>query len=246
MASFKHYLLTRFNAGIYGPKSRLRIPPEQWMEHRWKLFTTITLPSIMEQTCQNFTWFLLFDEQTPEAYLREMETFRCPNLKPIYPTSDKGIWQQAVEPGDYDLVTTRIDNDDAFHRNTIETIQYTYRTERPYRTQPWIIVFPFGLILDLARRDLWVMEYWYNNCPTLVENSVEPKTICSWDHSNLPSAFQRCFVRDKLYWLQVVHSQNLLNEIPAGHRLKILHKEIAVSLDKLGEFGISPRSLPSA
>jgi hypothetical protein len=245
MQPFRHYLTTRFNIGIYEPEAGLRIPPQQWMEHRWKLFTTITLPSIMEQTCQNFTWLILMDRQTPELYLREMESFRYPNLKPIYPTSGERVWQQAFDPGEYDLITTRVDNDDAFHRQTIETIQQTYEAEHPYRMQPWVIVFPFGLILDLARRDIWVMEYWLNNCPTLVEGSQKSRTIWYWDHSNIPLQIQRCFIRDKSYWLQVIHSQNILNEIPDAHRWKILHKEMPVSLQSLAEFSIRSDHLPA-
>ena len=246
MRSFKHYLTTRFNAGIYEPRSRLRIDPQQWMEHRWRLFTAITLPSIMEQTCQDFTWLILLDSKTPDSYIHEMESFRYRNLKLIYPTSAKVVWQQAFEPGDYDLVTTRIDNDDAFHRQSIETIQQTYLSEHPYRMQPWVIVFPFGFILDLARGDVWAMEYWCNNCPTLVENSQQPLTIWHWDHSNIPVQIQRSFVKDKPYWLQVVHSQNVLNEIPSGHHAKILHKEMPASLENLAEFNIRADSLPTA
>ncbi len=246
MRPFRHYLTTRFNVGIYEPQADLRIPPQQWMEHRWKLFTTITLPSIMEQTCQNFTWIVLVDRKTPEFYLREIESFRYANLKPLYPTPTQPVWREAFDRGEYDLITTRIDNDDAFHRQTIETIQQTYQVEHPYRTYPWIIVFPFGLILDLARRDIWVMEYWFNNCPTLVEDSRKPSTIWHWDHSNIPPQLQRCYVRDKSYWLQVIHSQNVLNEIPTTHAKKILHREMPASLQSITEFGIRPDHLPTA
>lgn len=246
MPTFRHYLTTRFNAGIYGPRSSLRIAPQQWMEHRWKLFATITLPSVMEQTCQDFTWLILFDKKTPDSYIHEMESFRYPNLKLIYPTSTKPVWQQAFAPGEYDLITSRIDNDDAFHRQTIETIQQTYLAEHASRVLPWVIVFPYGLILDLARRDIWVMEYWYNNCPTLVESSQKPYTVWHWDHSNIPAQIQRSFVKDKSYWLQVVHSQNVLNEIPSDHRAKILHKELPASLENLAQFGIRAENLPAA
>jgi hypothetical protein len=246
MRTFRHYLTTRFNTGIYGSKARLRIPAEQWMEHRWKLFTTITLPSIMEQTCQDFTWLILMDKKTPELYIHEMESFRYPNLKLIYPTSVKPAWLQAIDANGCDLITTRIDNDDAFHRETIERIQQTYQAEHPYRIKPWIILFPYGLILDLARRDMWVMEYWFNNCPTLVEDSQEPRTVWHWDHSNIPPQIQRSFIRDKSYWLQVVHSQNVLNEIPAGPSSKILHREKPVPVEDLAEFNIHPDHLPTA
>ena len=31
MRRLRHYITTRFNVGVYGPATRIRIPPEQWM-----------------------------------------------------------------------------------------------------------------------------------------------------------------------------------------------------------------------
>jgi hypothetical protein len=241
---FKHYVLTRFNDGIYGPNSKLEVPPEEWMEHRLRLFTTFTFPSIVEQTCQDFTWLVLMDRQTPDHYIQEIESFRYPNLKLIYPTETGSKWGQVFEPGDYDLITTRIDNDDAFHREVIEVLQQTYRAEHQQRTKPWVIVFPFGLIMDLTSQDLWVMEYWLNNSPTQV-GSLADRTIYRWKHNEIPAEIDRCYIKDKPYWLQIVHAHNVLNAIPSeGHPYKILHKEIPTWLGSLAHFGVAPDRLP--
>ena len=92
---------------------------------------------------------------------------------------------------------------------------------------------------------MWILEYWFNNCPTLVEPSEQPKTAWHWDHSNIPADIGRSFVKDKPYWLQVVHSQNVLNEIPVSHRTKILHKKMRVTPASLRPFGISLENLPT-
>ena len=211
MRSFRHYLTTRFNAGIYGP-TRLHTP-EQWMEHRWKLFTAITLPSIMEQTCRIFTWLILMDKKTPEFYLREMESFRYPNLKLIFPTQVKVPWLQAFDPVNTTLSqpgsTTTTHSTAGRSRLFRKLIRPRIRIGRsPGRSS--------SRLVDPRSRPPGCLchGYWFNNCPTLVEDSREPQTIWHWDHSNIPPEIQRCYVRDKPYWLQVVHSQNVLNEIP--------------------------------
>ncbi len=242
---FKHYILTRFNDGLYGPDARTAVPPDEWMQHRLRLFTAFTFPSIMEQTCQDFTWLVLMDPQTPDHYIQEIKSFRYPNLKLIYPTETGGKWSQAFEPGDYDLITTRIDNDDAFHRDVVKVLQQTYLAECERRAKPWVMVFPFGVIMDLASQDLWVMEYWVNNCPTLV---AEPggKTIYRWKHNEIPPDIEKSYITDRPYWLQLVHAYNQLNQIPAHNVLKILHKEIPTSLEWLTHFSVSPDRLPVA
>lgn len=242
---FKHYILTLFNNGLYGPHPRIQVSPDEWMDHRLRLFTTFTVPSIIEQTCQNFTWLVLMDERTPDRYLQEIESFRCANMKLVGPTEIGDRWSRAFEPGDYDLITTRVDNDDAFHRDAVATLQQTYLSERHERTKPWVMVFPYGLIMDLRSQNLWSMEYWFNNSPTLVENRSDGKTALQWRHDEIPPAVERHYINDKPYWLQIVHRHNQLNQIPVeGHPRKILHKEIATSLEWLTHYGVAPDRLP--
>jgi hypothetical protein len=55
MTEFRHYILTRFTAGLYKRAAGLTVSPQEWMEHRLRLFTALTLPSLRGQGCQNFT-----------------------------------------------------------------------------------------------------------------------------------------------------------------------------------------------
>jgi hypothetical protein len=212
------------------------------MEHRIKLFKVFTVPSIMGQSCQNFTWLVLVDKQTPAVYRQMLSAIRYPNMRLIY-TGSKNSWLDAIEPGDYDLITTRIDNDDAFHKDVVETIQQRWAKQDPKRCGPWFVVFPFGFILDSAAKEIFVMEYWFNNCPTLVERAENPQTIWQWDHSNIPAEVPKDYISDKPYWLQVIHSENLKNRMPVDDSVKIIHRELNARLEFLASFGIDIRQL---
>jgi len=246
MPEFRHYILTRFNTGLYGPNPWMKTDPRVWMDHRMKLFTTITLPSMAAQSCQNFAWVVLMDRQTPEPYIKELERVACPTMKLLFCDPDQPRWQRSFEPGRYDLITTRIDNDDAFHRDAVKDIQDVWRTRDESRTKPWLIVFPFGLILNLADRRMWVMEYWFNNCPTMVEDSENCGTVYRWQHSEIPGDVPRFCIKNKPYWLQVVHSQNVLNAVESSNPLRIVHKELPAAIEHLEQFGIDPAALPES
>jgi len=246
MDSFKHYILTRFNAGLYSPQTRLDISPEHWMEHRLRLFTTITLPSIAGQSCQDFTWLVLMDPQTPERYIQTLESSGYANMKLLYPTDGQSPWQQGFAPGRYDLITTRIDNDDAFHRDAVKTLQTAWHAQHAEREKPWVMVFPFGLIMDLGERSAWFMEYWVNNCPTLVENSDSPGTIWQWYHYQIPRNVKRHYLKDKPYWVQVIHAQNLQNAVDSDNPLRKVRKDLPAKPEHLWHFGIDPDALPGA
>jgi len=246
MAEFRHYILTRFNAHLYEPEVQVKISREAWMDHRLRLFMSLTLPSIAGQSCQDFTWLLLMDRRTPERYLRALQGTGYRNLRLVYFDPERPAWLDDLPGGSHDLITTRIDNDDAFHRDAVRAIQDAWRERQARQAKPWLIVFPFGMILDLGDRKMWVMEYWFNNCPTLVEDSHDAATVYHWQHSEIPQEVARCHIKDQPYWLQVVHSQNLLNTIHSNNPLRIVHEELPGKIGLLWHFGIDPGGLPMA
>ena len=61
-----HYLLTRFNLALWiEDKNGAAIDREEWLKRRMALFETFCLPSVKNQSCQNFSWILLVDANTP-------------------------------------------------------------------------------------------------------------------------------------------------------------------------------------
>jgi hypothetical protein len=245
MAEFRHYIMTRFNVGLPARAAGLGLSPEQWMDHRLRLFTTMTLPSIRGQTCQNFTWLVLMDRRTPERYIRTLNDVQYRNMRLVYPQPKQHRWLPHLDPGPYDLITTRIDNDDAFHRETVYAIQSAWRARREQCGKPWVIVFPFGLIYDLTDHQGWLMEYWFNNCPSLVEDGEDPRTIWEWDHCQIPRRVGRHYIKDRPYWLQVIHAHNLRNAVHTNNPLRIVHDEAPAKLEHLRHFSVDPDALPA-
>ncbi len=109
-----------------------------------------------------------------------------------------------------------------------------------------MIVFPFGIILDLQEQQGWLMEYWVNNCPTLVADGERPQTVWQWQHDQIPEVIGRRYIRDIPYWLQVIHSRNLRNAVDSENPNRKVHKDIPVKPAHLRAFGADPDHLPAA
>jgi hypothetical protein len=88
------------------------------------------------------------------------------------------------------------------------------------------------------------MEYWSNNCPTLVEDRQGAGTIWQWEHDTIPAYVGRCYLADKPYWLQTIHGRNLRNAVDSGSRFRIIHKELPIQSKHLRHFSIEPDALP--
>jgi len=242
---FRHYVITCLNVGLYSHR-RVRggeLTGDAWMEHRVRLFETFTLPSIRAQRCRNFTWLLLLDIRTPPRYKLWVESLRVPNLVPVYlscrPLDSERIAQAVVdhtEPGDYDLITTELDSDDAIHEKTIGLIQQRYRP----RGQTWAITFAHGVILDLAGRQAWLMNYPYH-LPTLIEPRANARSVYYYPNDLLPTKEWE-LIRRVPYWLQVVHGQNVTNRLADGPN-RMIRRDCPVPLSALAAFGVDLRAV---
>lgn len=244
MQSFKHYVLTRFNAGLYSRyASSIKMPADQWMRHRLDLFKQITLPSMRSQTCQNFTWVLLVDPDTPQHYRDEISALNYPNITTFDIEYVTEKWEHVFQTGTENIIQTRIDNDDALDIHAIQNIQDSYMKDQSRR----VIIFPYGYIIELSSRKLFVMEYWSNNSPTLIQPASMPKTVFQWDHSkiNTNKTIPKEYIKDRSYWLQVVHSQNLLNSVKPNS-VKKIHLDMPVDLKILSAFNLDSQNLPTS
>ena len=249
MKPFKHYITTRFNLGLYNPDAKgglppIRVSPDEWMPHRMDLFMTFALPSVMAQTCQDFIWMVLMDDHTPQAYRDTLAGIQFPNIRFVYTgTGVASAFRQNIEPGDYVLISTRMDNDDAFHKDTIKDIQdlYKQKSEAP---KPWFIAMPYGYTLDLTAAKVYPKEYPSNPFLTLVEDAIVPKSVWTWPHTKLPPHIHKEFIVQKTYWLTVVHSQNATNNMNSTPNKKI-YFDLPLNLAVLGDFGIDVDKLTS-
>ncbi|HEG42781.1 MAG TPA: hypothetical protein ENH94_01915 [Phycisphaerales bacterium] len=249
MREFRHYILTPFNLHLYGERreaqlANARLTPDEWMDHRLELFGTYTLPSIAGQSCKDFTWLVMLDENTSPRHRKILDAMQFPNLRLCYRNTETGNTSviSEFEKGDYDLITTRIDNDDAFQRGFVQSVQECYR-RKAERDKPWAIILPYGYILDANSGQMFFMEHPANNCPTMVEDSQTPKTIWSIKHIQIPQTLPTEYTCEKPSWVMIVHGQNISNQMIYGGTIKV-HYDKPLPLSLLADFNIHLQSVP--
>jgi len=234
---FKHFVLTRYNLGIYDRKQKLRdkkrIVPEEWMENRWKLFTKFCVPSVSNQKCKDFVWIIVFDPKTPVGVLDEAEKVVPPNT--IVCTGDnfrkKSI--EVVESllTDEDrVITSRIDNDDAIHQDFVGNIQEWFKI----RKRTGVLTYSKGWVWDWLSNKLYHLRYIKNHFITFIEKrGAKPvKTVLRDRHTDLTSRFQTFRVETESHmWLESVHEDNLLNYARGD--------KVAMSKLKKQEYGLT-------
>lgn len=188
--NFRHYLLTRFNLPRSSQKDGqdFDVCGEEYLSYRSKIFEDYCLPSVQNQSCQNFKWLVLFDANTPKAYKDRADGWRqeYPNLIPCFldvehygglpPTANPGLDVDNDETmlritrayisdvlDDLDglssrwCLTTRLDSDDAIHRDLIMTIQ------RSFLKAPEETVLDFVASYKYIPDEQIVYRYWLKN-----------------------------------------------------------------------------------
>ena len=198
MKPFTHFLITRFN--IKNAKSHWQktktgnlVLTDEWLKHRFEIFNSYCLPSILNQSNQNFKWLIYFDVDTPAEYINRVETIagKHPFIKPIYVDEYqsflKGIPGNVLSNLKSDsshIITTRLDNDDALHFQAIEKIQSLFQNQD-------FAVFNFtkGFCLQTHPFKM-ITQYDYPKGPFLsmiekIETGKKVKTILTSKHGSL-------------------------------------------------------------
>ena len=91
--NIQHFILTRFNLLLWNKdKEGNKVRSKEWLEHRFTLFERYCLPSIKNQTCQEFEWIVLLDSTTPEKFKERIAEYQreCKQLIPVYVEPEKG------------------------------------------------------------------------------------------------------------------------------------------------------------
>jgi hypothetical protein len=236
MKKFQHLVFTRFNLKFEKwkkDKNEQTVNDDLWMESRIELFNKFCFPSIKHQTNLNFNWLVFFDESTPKKYREIIDNYRVlsSNFIPIFTTENKFNQdkQKMIDKDTKYLITTRIDNDDAFSKDAIETIQKNFKKQ----------VFEFinfykgyGFLVNKNR--LFFSEHPSNAFITLIEKrkSGSFKTVWCGNHTRLDEIGHIKQISDKRYWIRVIHERNLLNSSGPS----FLRKNLRKSLIKTSQF----------
>lgn len=102
--------------GVYNDASMTSHLDESWVKGRINMFEKLTLPSLLQQTCQPFDIMLLCGTEYKSITGNHKWHSR---IKLFYDIGEEFITGQKA---DY-LIITSIDSDDLYHRHTIQEIQ---------------------------------------------------------------------------------------------------------------------------
>ncbi|MFP5260006.1 MAG: glycosyltransferase [Acidobacteriota bacterium] len=218
--TFTHCIITRFNVHINAKSYDFRLSPS-WLAERFELFTTFCLPSVRGQECQDFTWLVLFDAQTPAPFRRIIKTFeQYPNFVPLFcgefstvmPDVRRAIVARFPETDYY--LTTRLDNDDALSRKfvgALHTVVTSVLNAQQAPAPELYINFPNGLQYHNGT----VYDFFdeTNAFVSLLERNKPPHTVFWVDHPAIYDKAPVAQVETKPIFLQNVHGMNVYNYI---------------------------------
>jgi len=227
MKKVQHFILTRFNlrlvelsADLDSDKFGNKIDRDQWLVHRFELFERYCLPSMAAQANQDFRWFLFFDEATPSEFRERIERDRnsCPQMQAFY-IKGTHIHDYVLEQVDADtdvLITTRLDNDDAFHEDAMRVV----RDQVGNGERDLCVNLRYGLELNGSEAE--VISHKYNPFSSLIETrkSTDFVSIFGSSHGRISSLAPVRQIYATPYWLRVIHEQNITNR-PASERIKL-------------------------
>lgn len=218
---FDHLLITKFNlrfADWKGFKNSDAFGSDEWMDHRFSLFDRFCFPSVRGQTNLNFTWLMLMDHSTSARHRQRMGRYAqaFPNLQLLHTTGadlfvdlEKYLGQRVQR--DY-LITTRIDNDDAYHREAMAVIQAGFR-----RQEFEFLNFSHGYQYFTGNQRLYLRDDFSSPFMSLVERRQDGfKTALFEQHNQVRGRWPLQQMDGGRFWLQVIHGRNVANNLPVG------------------------------
>ena len=203
---FKHYIFCRHNLGLYSINPYGIDDKDDWMEQRFILLDRL-LYSLEMQKNQNFTLILSIDIDTPIEYVTHLEVmldYRDFKSVLFYGDPRTYIAQQVTHPEW--LITSRIDNDDEYRPNFVETIQKAFRAKEE-------VIDVHGVQFDGS--NYYTSDRRKSNSPfiTLAERWDNPVTVFHKSHSTMNTVFPGRFASSEQLYIQHIHDNNIMNKV---------------------------------
>ena len=254
---FEHFIITRFNLPIYSKIKNGNVCSTmiEYLDNRFLLFLKYCLPSIKQQTCQDFKWLVLFDANTPKVYKTKINEIHKEYNRFIpcyldlneYENVDKNyidyyndyiskLGNYNYESIEYNIeeynrmiitpqfisdcihkhsendvdfyITTRIDNDDALHKDFIKKIQDEAIKENRY------VLFDYinGYRYVLDKRFVTKMRYQNGHFTTLIEPKKKSlQSVVYWDHNQAYKFVPTKHIDIEPMYIELIHKTNVIN-----------------------------------
>lgn len=251
----QHFILTRFNLLLWNKdKGGGRVRTIKWLEHRFTLFEKYCLPSIKNQTCQDFEWLVLFDSSTPEKYKERIADYEreCPRFIPIFVEPVNGRYYAEIFRKEIvkrlkskRVVSTYLDNDDALNVNFVADLQ----SRAMLLHEGTFVNYNDGYQYYSEDGYLMKIHYPTNHFVSVVEDG-NPATIKgifgygghAYIHTIKGVSIEH--VKGLPMWCEVVHEKNMINDAFFLFKAKmvrdasVLKKEFGIDETVKSGFGI--------
>ena len=218
----QHIVITRFNVrdpGFASDKNQQATGDAAWMAHRMQLFEQVCLPSLQGQRQQDFTWLVLFGDHTLSTDRERIAAWSsmCPQFQPRFLPDNKvqPVVLAEVSTETSQLITTRIDNDDAFHRDALAEI----RRQASGHRERELLNFRFGLSYN--GQEARPTAHRFNPFVSMVENRPVDgfcTVFCGLPHGRMHEIAPVRQIGRQPYHLTVIHQRNVINRHPGDHR----------------------------
>jgi len=219
VSEYKHFLITRFNLKKKGwetTKNNEKIQTEEWLRHRFELFELYCLPSVINQSNQDFIWYVFFDISTPELYRKKVDAIaeNYQNFRPFYIDGREGLEESVMQEMKKDIkkeefvITSRLDNDDIIHKDFIQSIQKSFQ---PVSNTVIDLREGYQLILDKNRNEIREYIHPFNQFVSLIEKSRNFRTVLDQMHYSWVTSDNIVVYDKKRLWIEIVHQKNKAN-----------------------------------
>jgi len=215
------------------------------MRHRFNLFEKFCYPSVRRQTNQDFEWLVFFDADTQEEFGKRIDHYRNglsafrPIFVPDYQCLIPEIRRLVRNDTKY-LITTRVDNDDAIHREYVSVIQETFHGQ-----ECEFVNLTQGFFLSNGR--LYLCRDPSNPFISLIERVAKgsERTVWCGEHTKLRHVAPVRQLDDKPRWIRVVHERNAATQ-PVKESAGYGHPSRAKQITKwlLYKLGLLPKPRP--
>lgn len=213
---YRHAIITRFNV-LYRELVHKTPKPKgldaSWLAQRFDLFEKYCLPSVLAQTCQEFTWLIYFHSGTPTTFV-ERARRACAGHDNIrlqfcdiyeHEILERDLKAELIPAPEW-LLTTRLDNDDGLRSDFVQRLHDNLRFSGTEA-----INFANGIVYAGGR------TYLHHDDSNAFLSLLEPfpgfKTVLFVRHPDMARLAPVRQIGGEPAWLQVVHDANISNRV---------------------------------
>jgi len=205
----------KFGGVINRPGIHLK---KKWLDSRVELFNKYCLPSVKNQTDQNFTWFICFAENTPPEYVNEICTAK--QAVPIFANSQGQSVERSREHiiDDSILATIRLDSDDSISLNYIDYLSESIKSfDQAIDHENYVLAFTDGCEYDLQNNKYYSRLYLHSPFIALCEKtkpSKHIKSVFADAHYLMHRSYKTLLIpTEEPMWRINIHDDNVANKI---------------------------------